>query len=81
MKMNRFKLFWILVAALFAGCDNEDFDPDYYAPSINAHYLAVSQDDFLFGTAVSRSENFTVYSESTPWEFTSSLTWISLSPL
>ena len=53
--MNRFKLFWILVAALFAGCDNEDFDPDYYAPSINAHYLAVSQDDFLFGTAVSRS--------------------------
>lgn len=81
MRKYRFIIVWFWVIALLVACDNEQYDPSEYKPSLNAHYLDVSETDFVLSTSGSAVREFSVYSLSTPWNFAKTQKWVSLSPM
>jgi len=71
-------LLWSMAVISTACSDN--YDPTYDPiPSLSPHFLGISELNF-FAPASKYSQSFNVYSYETPWGFTDTPSWASLSP-
>lgn len=81
--MQKFRLkhiIYLLFVIASMGCDDEFISSDTFYPSVNSHYLRISENRFDFYTAFASSKQFDVECIGTSWSFNEVPTWISLSP-
>lgn len=80
MKTSSAYIYFMLCTLFLYGC-NDDFNPNgNLQPSLSPHYLNVSAAQFNNNSAAAFSETIKVESVETPWKFSSTAEWISLSP-
>lgn len=79
--MSKFNILIFIALAIGVGSCKDDFDPTgNLKPSLTARYLYSYRTEFNFYNAEASTYNFTVESIETPWAFTSTPSWLSLSP-
>lgn len=82
MRKNRI---YYVIAAIFlimtGGCKDDNYDmTGSVQPSLTMHYIYTSASAFDSPYPAAFNESFRVYSLDTPWEFSNSASWITLSP-
>ncbi len=80
LKYNIKHITTLLFILICIGCEDEYISTDKFMPSLEAHYLRCSENDFFFYASKEASEQFNVESMNTSWRFSEVPDWISISP-
>ncbi len=79
--MSKFNILIFITLAIGLGSCKDDFDPTgNLKPSLTARYLYSYRTEFNFYSAEESTDYFSIESIETPWTFTSTPSWLSLSP-